>query len=353
MASNSKANVSTIKDVPTPTSSNSNVLKPSALVLNIFIQIVLALIVIVILYIITLAVLNIDSLIMTSNQDVKPHETIKILDGYASVSNVNNKSYNTVTPYADSFKKIGKSMNTMGGAQFTYQFWVKVQDADDDLFKDLIVVLKGDKRKYNLGYYTKLNENTALGEPTYKLMESKLSEYAVVAPMIQFTKSYRDLKIRINTNKNPIVDIDINMNQSPGAGRQNLLSLLAINSWFLLTFVFIDSFSVPQAAEDGIRFIMYVNDVPYIEHNASTIPDFKNNTLKQNDGDLFLFPDNTKGGEFFKVGNMNYMNYAMTHKEVLKSFALGPPTYPAIPDNSADKQAAYISAFNRIDQYNY
>ena len=320
--------------------------------MKIAIQIILAIVVILILYIVTLVVLNIDSLISTDNARVIPRETIKIIDGYASVTDLNNKEYNTVTPLSQNFKKIGKSINTVGGAQFSYQFWLKIEDANEGLFKNLVVLLKGDKRKYNLGYYHEMPAAAANGQ-THTLVKKLESQYAVAEPLIQFTDSYRDLKVRINTSKNPIVDIDIKMNQIVGPGRQNLLSLLALKSWYMFTFVFVDNFAVAQSAENGIRFMMYVNDVPYVEQNANTMPDLAGNTLKQNDGSLYILPNTNVGGEFLKLGNIKYSNYALSHEDVIKNFKAGPPNHPMVSPDTHGNQPSYISALNKIDINNY
>lgn len=310
--------------------------------MNMFVQIAIGLVFIVLLYIVTLVVLNIDTLVVSAETRVKPKEMTKIIDGFASVSYLTNKKYNTITPFANTFKKIGRSINTSGGAQFSYQFWIKVEDANDELFKNLVVLLKGDKRKFRVGYY---NESG-------KIIRSE-ENYAVAAPAIMFTKSYRDMCVIMNTTKDPLTKIDINMNASPGVGRQNLLSLMALNTWFMLTFVFVDNFSVPNAAENGIKFLMYVNEIPYIEHTANSMPSLRGNTLKQNDGDLFVFPDNTQSGEFVKIGNVNYYNYALTPNDVTKIYSSGPPMHPAVVDERASKSPAFISAGNKIDIYNY
>jgi hypothetical protein len=318
------------------------------------IQVILGLVVIIILYIVTLVVLNIDSLVVSASQTVKPKEMTKITDGYASLSNLNNKNFNTISPYASAFRKIGRSMNTMGGAQFTYQFWLRIDDANDDLFKDLVILLKGDKRKYNVGYYKELSQQAKTPAISYQLDATKTqkSVYAIAAPLIKFKDSYRSFRIQMNTTNDPLVNIDIDVNQKAGPGRQNLLSLLAIKNWFLMTFVFMDSFSIPKSSEDGIRFIFYINDIPYVEHTPGSMPQLKGNQLKQNDGDLFVFPNTSQSGEFLKIGNINYYNYAQTPKQVRKTFELGPPTYPMTNPGDRTKEPPYISAANKIDIYN-
>lgn len=317
------------------------------------IQVVLGLVVIVVLYIITLVVLNIDSLVISSSQSVKPKEMTKITDGYASVTNLNNMNYNTISPYANAYRKIGKSLNTAGGAQFTYQFWMRVDEANDELFKDLVILLKGDKRKYNVGYYEQQTSQTGISVYNIDTSKTRKSVYAISAPLIKFKNSYRNFRVQMNTTNDPLVNIDIDVNTKAGVGRQNLLSLLAIKNWFLMTFVFMDSFSIPQGAEDGIRFLFYINDIPYIEHTGASIPELKGNSLKQNDGDLYLFPDVKNGGEFLQIGNVNYYNYAQTPSQIRKVYEFGPPTYPMISMDDRSKAPPYISAANKIDVTNW
>lgn len=321
---------------------------PSSSPTSIAIQIVLAIVVIIILYIITLVVLNVDTIVLASNSKVKPREMTKIIDGQAGIVALSGKSYNTGVVQAGNFKKIGRSINTAGGAQFTYQFWMKIDDANDTYFADQVILLKGDKRKFNLGFYSQ-NPSTE----TYRRVTEMKNQYAIACPMISFLDTYRSFKVRLNTHKHPLVDIDIKMNQNPGSiSNQNLLSLLALNNWYLFTFVFQDSFSIPQAAEDGIRFIMYVNETPYVEHNSGTMPELKGNTLKQNEGDLNLFPTNTNSNNFASFGNIAYYNYALTANEVLKVFEKGYPTHSSVPEGNKSDQPPYITAFNKIDIYN-
>lgn len=322
--------------------------KSPSKILNIVVQIVLAIIVIIVLYIITLIVLNVDTIVQTSSTTVKPQEKTKIIDGYATSSMLSNRNFNTISPRAENFKKIGRSINTMGGAQFTYQFWIKIEDADDSHFKNLILLLKGDKRKYKMGYYANIAGSTT-GKRLAKTIEA---DQLICAPMIRFNSSYRDFTVRINTAKHPRVDIPITMNKTPGIGRQNLLSLMALNSWYLLTFVFFDNFSIPQSTEDGIKFIFYVNDIPYVEENASTKLELKNNSIKQNDGDLFILPNNTNNANFMKIANINYYNYALNASQVESVYKQGAPTYGASEINQKQNMPTYISAYNKIDVFN-
>lgn len=322
--------------------------------MQIAIQIVLGIVIIIILYIITLIMLNIDSIVAASSTTVKPKQLTKIMDGYASISHINNKSYNTVTPNAESFRKISKSVNTAGGSQFTYQYWLRVEDANDNLFKNLVVLHKGDKRKFNVGYYDNLPLTTT--HPNNKLLSTSISVPVIACPMIKFGNSYRDLNIMVNTTKNPFVNVNISVTPADTkhtSGSKNLLSLLALKNWYLFTFVFQDNIAAENNTENGINLTIYINDTQYYTYTPIDIPDFRNNTLKQNEGNLFLFPDLQNGTDFLKIGNINYYNYALNTDDVIKVFQKGAPTHSVITDANKKDQPSYLSAYNKIDIYNY
>jgi len=311
---------------------------------SMIVQILLASVIVIVLYILTLVVLNIDSIVVTTSQKVKPHETTVILNGYAPVSYLSTQSYNTYNQYADNFIKIGKSVNTKGGAQFSYQFWINIIDPTDKSYKDLILLLKGDKRKYKIGLYD---------SQTFQKTITLPSKYAIVCPMISFVDSYRHLRVQFGTSKSPLTSIDINMDPNDtGDGRRNLLSLLPIN-WYLFTFIFEDNYDYQVGAENGINFKFYVNDIPYQENGASSNPELRGNMLRQNDGDLFLLPGASENGSFMNLGNIKYYNYAVSASDIKSTYQSGPPTKTAVNQNIPKQKPAYLSSYNKIDVYNY
>ena len=300
---------------------------------------------------ITLAVLNVDALVTDSMRPiVREKEIVTIIDGYTGPSVLRDIQFNTVNPYSKNYVRINRSVNKAGGASFTYQFWMRVDEANDELFKDKIIFLKGDSRKFNLIYY-KLNGDMYQQNSTKQLPP----DYYVCCPMIKFGASYRDLKVYFNTNNDALTVINISMNASDeSTSRKNLLSMLPMR-WMLFTFVFEDNYSFTASAEDGIRFTMYVNDVAYWMESASRSPALKNNSIKQNDGDLIMTPDIGYTAEFFKIGNFKYYNYAVGINDVINVFNAGPPTYSmTVKSNSVTSSApTFIHSVNKLDIYNY
>ena len=345
--------------------------------LNITLQIVAALIIIIVLYIVTLFTLNIDSIVVNTGSEIKAKDSTTIVDGYASPSFLYDLEYNTVNPMVENYKRISRSANASGGASFTYQFWMKVEDSNDELFKDLVLFIKGDKKKYNLGYYSKVDSPApapspapaaspspspapspapapATGNSQYKLLFKMPPDAYVACPAISFGDSYRQIKIRFNTNNDIYNEIFINMNvDAEPSARKNLLSLLPLN-WTLLTFVFEDNYSIVDSSENGIKVSFYINDTPYWIESASSTPIFRNDFFKQNDGNIYFLPNLKISTDFMKMANVKYYNYAVDQADIKQTYLRGPPSYPATRNDEKSKvKPSFVSALNKVDIYNY
>lgn len=286
-------------------------------------QIFLALIVILILYMITLTMLSADAIVSVPTYKVKPREETIIVPNNAMTAGVlANTRFNTVFPYVKGKGKAGtgafartpESVNGTTGTQFTYQFWMKVNDVNGD-FKDKIIILKGENKKYKLDFYDPVS---------LKLIpeKSKKPNYMIKSPLIRFNKSYKNLVVEFNTNNHPDVKIEIDMDsKNEEDNRRNLMSLLPLD-WFLFTFVFEENFSVQEGAENGIKFTFYVNDIPVQLNSGSTDEILRNNFIKPNDGDLFVLPGFTSS-EALELRNMRYFNYARSDNEIRSDFETG------------------------------
>lgn len=286
-------------------------------------QVVLALVVVLILYVLTLNVLSTDALVAVPTYKVKPREETVIVSNKSMTSGaLANTRFNTVFPFTKGKGKAGtgafartpQSVNGTTGNQFTYQFWMKVNDVNAD-FKDKVIMLKGENKLYKLGYYDPV-KLTRLPE------KDESPKHMIKCPLIKFKDSYKNLVVEFNTNNHPDVQVDINMdNTSEENKRRNLLSLLPLD-WFLFTFVFEENFSVQEGAENGIRFTLYVNDIPVQTNNGSTDDILRNNFLKINDGDLFILPG-FEASEALEIKSFSYFNYAKNDDEVRSDFESG------------------------------
>ena len=324
--------------------------------LNTAIQITSGIIVVILLYILTLVILNTSSMTASSNNIVKPTDKTMVVKGVASSSYLAGRNFNTINQYMNNFRLIGKSINTQGGAQFTYQFWINLTSTSDCDYKDQVILLKGDPGKYFGSFY---KDN--------KLQFSTKADNIIASPLIKFVDSYRHLQVNFNTTNGPLplnganTDfascIDIVMDPNADGSHRNLLSLLPIN-WFLFTFVFQDNFDITQSTETGIKFQFYINDMLYQTNGPNDTAFLKNNTLKQNDGDLYVLPflnqrNYTAGANLFSLGDVAYYNYAVPASGIKSTFSKGPPTIAAALETSGKIDPAFITAYNKLDIYNF
>ena len=307
-------------------------------ILFIVLQIICGLIIVGILYIVTLLILNTDSLVLYINNKVKQNEAISIIDGKTGVLKLSGRQYNTVNAYSSNFKKIGKSINNKGGAQFTYQFWMRIKDTDNANYNNLTVFLRGDKKKYLKGLYD-IKTNKII--PNITSLQDPKGEYMVKCPLLKFGKSYTNMILELNTNNDPSTRIELQLDGSDVLNKKNLLSLAPL-SWYLITIVLEDNFSYSKTSENGIKVSFYINDYEYQISSASTDVLLKNNFIKQNEGDLHLFPDISETKDFMQIANFKYYNYALSHGDVTSIFNKGDSNKPA-----------FISAYNKLDIYNY
>ena len=294
------------------------------------IQITLGLIIVLILYVITLVVLRIDSIVSVSSNKVKQQSSTMIIDGYAPVSFLAQKQYNTTNQHARNFKQIARSLNRRGGAQFTYQFWIKIDEGNSEYYEDLIILMRGQNKKYKIGLYNPTDNS---------LVKELLPAYAISCPMIKFIDSFKSIRVQLNTNNDPYTFVDIKMAPELSIGKRDVLSFAPVN-WLLYTFIFEDSYSHYSSHENGIRMQFWVNDFMYQQDTTSlNYAPFRENFIKQNDGDLYLFPEiNTRPpAEFLKLGNVKYYNYAVSEAEIRETFKSGRPSHTAVQTDTSNK----------------
>jgi hypothetical protein len=279
----------------------------------VFLQLLLGFLVLFILYIATLVILSIDSLVVYPSFIVKQREEAVIVSKPLNSAVLAKSKYNTIFPFKKDFVKIPQSVNGTTGSQFTYQFWMKVNNNEQNNFKDLVLLLKGDTKKYKVGYYDMESK---------RLMEDKTepSDYMIKSPLIKFKDSYKNMVVEFNTNNHPNVKINIDLDKGDDeTRRKNLLSLLPLD-WFMFTFVFEENYSMTEGSENGIRFTFYMNDIPVQINSGSTDVQLRNNFLKQNDGDLFILPNFESKIDILSLSNVKYFNYAKSDTDVRADF---------------------------------
>lgn len=299
------------------------------------IQVVVGVIIIVIVYYISLYAMRQDSLLAS-----KAHEAVTnakqetlVLDGYIDAPQIARKSFSTVNPVDPSFVPMPRSYNRMGGAQFSYAFWLYLGDTHASNVAGKDIFLRGDARKY---YVKKTEED---GTPLYVK-----EDYAVKCPRLRFGDSFKDLVLEFNTQDD--IHHAVNLTSVEHATdttlRHNLLDLIP-KKWVYITLAFEDNVPISDF-ENGVVVRLFVNDVLYFTHRVHS-------ALRQNNGDLYIFP-NGQDVHDCRIGNFKYFNYAVGFQEVKAAYARGRPQYQARFVGDTAGVPLYISEYNKLDLYN-
>lgn len=302
------------------------------------IQFVLGLVAVYIIYLLATTAMKADKLIIDAEKDMSLKKTTYVTNGFVDSSS--SIRISTVVPFAPNYLPITPSMNIKGGSQFTYQFWLYVDDTSN--IGDKVIFMKGDTNKYS--YTLQENKYDVSTKQMVPYNKRFVTDRVAKCPLLAFNTGGKgiEFKLQFNTLNNMNETFYItNMQSESSIYRNNLLSVFA-KQWFLVTIVFQDNMPINDF-ETGLLVKFYLNDVMYQQKGYNT-------TLKQNDGDLVLFPDQDLAG--CKVSTFTYYNYAVSDKDVKQISDKGPVLTPSTTNGAISKNVLYVSDANRLDLWN-
>lgn len=301
-------------------------------------QLVGGIVIVIGLYYGSLFVLHQDKLVKDMEVDVRKPQRIMIVDGFIETPLIADVQFNTLDPRAASYLSLPRSYNRQGGAQFTYQFWMFVNDTLPATVANKMIMMRGDTKSYRWSDKSGHVYN----------------DIAIACPSISFGDTFDQIKIGFNTldviGNTYVTNSDAIANGMDGVSNRNLLKLTS-KRWVLYTVVFEDNTPINEF-EDGIKLRLFVNDVLY---DYAT---YAGQTLRQNNGPLVLFPKTAKndsgGIKQAKIGNLAYYNYAQDASDVKQVYDQGPPSVRANIQGTNDTvgQPLYLSEYNKLDIYN-
>jgi hypothetical protein len=281
---------------------------------SILVQILVGLLVVLGIYIIALKMMNLDKMYIDEKLDQNKPRQLLIVDGMIDSSFAQKSSYNTVIPFAPNYMPIKPSVNRKGGAQFTYSFWIF--SGNPAAVVDRCIFIKGDPKEYTM-------ERTATNPSWVKTGQSvsvKTKARAVYCPMVCFGSKPQEFSIWFNRLDDVHTRMDvIRVVSDQTTTRQNLLSMFT-GQWVCVSIVFEDNMPINDF-ENGIQVRFFVNDVLYQTSRFS-------GALKQNHGDLVLFPDDAILPSV-KISDLEYYNYAASNAMIAAKVAKGPTLKPA------------------------
>lgn len=302
---------------------------------NIMIQVAGGVVLAVVIYWLSLFALNRDKLVITSKTDAKKPGPFPIVSGYIDCVSGMNVRFNTYNSDARNYAMMPRSVNRKGGAQFSYSFWLYLDDVSDENIKDKVIFCRGDTSLYD---YKIINKED-------KVIKENGRARVIKCPLVRFGNNYKEMVAEFNTTDkfNEKMVVMNNVSETDSAVRRNAMSLTP-HYWVLFTFVFEDNVPINDF-ENGIAVKFYINDTLYQMHRVRS-------TLKQNNGDFVVLPDDTGTGiKAARIADLTYHNYAITDADVKAIFNNGPSKQRFTLNNSFGTPL-YLAASNRIDQTN-
>ncbi len=302
------------------------------------IQILAGIVLTYVIYIVSLYTIRADKLATEQLKSVVGKQEVPIIRGVLAASDIANgskdNSWNTTIPFMKNYLPIAPSVNTRGGAQFSYAFWMYVGNPNDAVNR--VLFLKGDKKKYRYSRQPYLS-----GEPQNKQI---VRDHAIFCPMFKFGSEPMEFDIRFNTHHDIQESMKIRRVQDEDSLKRHNLSGLFPKTWFHVTIVFEDNVPVDDF-ERGLLVRCYLNDTMYQMERYST-------TLKQNRGNFYLFPE-SEPISGLQISRLSYFNYALNEEEIRIRVSDRPD--PKVVSSSAAEAVKHsfdTGARNHFDEYN-
>lgn len=274
---------------------------------------------------------------------VQNRERVRVFEGIMTTKANIGKTYNTYDPTSTSYKRLPRSINRMGGAQFTYSFWIMFErGVADHHVAGKSILLRGDKQHFQPRESTDVDPT--MPESNY-FKEGNGRDYTIACPRISFVTA-NQLAVDVNTDRELRARFLVGSDKTEEEMRKNALSLVP-GHFAMFTFVFEDNVGI-DSFERGIRMKFYLNDRLY---HTATAP----GALRQNEGPLHLFldaePDGNEGIDNCRVADLTYYNYAQEDREVAAAYGKGFTNTEFKDANSiyGKDVRLHLSSRNRLD----
>jgi hypothetical protein len=255
--------------------------------------------------------------------------------------------FNTYAPGLPLYKRLPRSMNRMGGTQFTYSFWMQFdKPVTDDMVAGKTILLRGDKAKYR-----PMSKPEGVADPVaYFGEEGDGYDFTIACPRIFFS-SATTLGVDINSDREIRQRFEVG-NLSPGiVDRKNIMSLIYGN-FGMMTFVFED-YVDSDSIEKGVEMVFYFNGEQYARGTFT-------GSLRVNDGPIHVFldknPNDTTGIDGCRMADLTYYNYALSAAEVKRLYTKGFNKHDAKEAGQSGGQTYHsldTSPKNMLDVYNF
>mgnify|MGYP006091387763 CR=1 FL=1 len=221
------------------------------------------------------------------NKNINNKTSKYLVKGLLPLSN-SEIQFNTYNEKSGNYVKMPISINNDGGSQYSYSFWLNKKASQE--YANRIILLKGLKNN------NKIN---------------------IKNPLIKFGNNSNELVIQFNTANKDNNEIILGK-------KNNIFDITTGDVWYLVTVVFKDSVNTITNFENGISVLVYLNG-SLIDSGH----EFKNDTLKLNEGPLYILPsikDETHYNLNANLSDIMYHNYSLSQYDIEKIYKEGPNT---------------------------
>lgn len=289
--------------------------------------------------IVGLVIYNLSKLVLAKNDVIKDYtkpQEVVILSGYVSTRSFFNKRFNTYNPLSTNYIELPRSVNRLGGAQFSYSVWVRFDDVSQSNLGGKVLFSHGDQEMYEMS-----KESNGATQ--------KIIDFVIKCPIVKFGPNGKDVVVEVNTTTEITQRAVIPARRSTDESvRHNVFSLMP-SKFLLWTFVFKDDILPGNTHESGTIFQMYVNDFLYFTQR------FKG-TLKLNRGILAIHPlvGSDKAIDMGYINDLRYYNWALNISNVRRIMARGAPNrkFDDMGSDAPFNEPLYITEYNKLDIYN-
>lgn len=269
-------------------------------------QVIIALIILLLMGYVAYNIYLIELQHMFKGQNDLRKET-EVFSGIIDFNDIKELKYNTKNRAHEKYRDISPSINQQGGAEYTYNFWLyvdqsRIQQLNNENNKDILLILKGEKQFY---YNNNFNYNCM-----FKSGDSTSTKHPVLLtknPLIRLSYDGKNLAVDYNNilspesyqNNSKYTRCDSTDNNKEWWVRnKNMIGVYDIefsSKWFMVTVVMkeiADNNNILTKNRAICR--IYINGLLVFENKLETIygsnQDIYSATFKNNNSPLYINP---------------------------------------------------------------
>ena len=299
------------------------------------VQIIISMIFVCLLAIIGYSIYNAETLDALNNYNTV-RKTTKIFDGVLDFYERKDTSFNTIDKLSGSYVDLSPSMNQNGGAEYSYNFWLRYDPDKISSNENICLLLRGNKQRINYkseGSHHCLVQNGGnkyiiTKNPLIRMVSETNSRYIVVEyNNITNPDSYKDNGEDTGNCNGGLFD-----KNKQGLGVYSLSDDIYKKKWFMITVV-LQEISPDNNILNKYKTSckMYLNGENMLDRIVES-SEYNSAVMKHNLGKLYVAPtdifqethnNGVTGNEGVMMANLSYNNYALTPLEIKDLYKAG------------------------------